>query len=62
MQGLTAKDDAEKAIMLRQLLASQCGNGLMHESVNVNSPQVSDPFSSSAVQMQIASSTLGKQL
>jgi hypothetical protein len=39
-KGLTSGNDEEKAMLLRQLLASQCGNGLMHESVNVNNPQV----------------------
>jgi len=35
-QGLTSSDPAERVKMLRNLLEAQCGNGLMHETVNVN--------------------------
>ena len=35
-QGLTSQDPKERVDMLRNLLAAQCGNGLMHETVNVN--------------------------
>jgi meiotically up-regulated gene 157 (Mug157) protein len=38
MQGLTTPVAAERATQFRQLLKSQCGNGVMHESVNVNDP------------------------
>ena len=34
-QGLTSKDPSERVGLLRQLLAAQCGDGMMHESVHV---------------------------
>ncbi len=40
VQGLTTEDAKEQAMLLRQLLATQCGTGLMHESVHVSSPEV----------------------
>jgi hypothetical protein len=40
LQGLTTADAEEKASLLRQLLATQCSTGLMHESVNVHNPEV----------------------
>ncbi|BDA45911.1 Meiotically up-regulated gene 157 protein [Coccomyxa sp. Obi] len=40
VQGLTTEDAEEQALLLRQLLATQCGTGLMHESVHVSSPEV----------------------
>lgn len=39
MQGLTSASPEEQASTLRGLLDMQCGNGLMHESVDVNFPQ-----------------------
>ncbi|EFN57713.1 hypothetical protein CHLNCDRAFT_142936 [Chlorella variabilis] len=39
VQGLTARSTEERAEMLRTLLKMQCGNGLMHESVNVDNLQ-----------------------
>ncbi len=38
MEGLTTTDPAERVKQFRQLLKSQCGNGVMHESVNVDNP------------------------
>lgn len=35
-QGLTSPDPAARANLFRQLLKMQCGNGLMHESVNMH--------------------------
>ncbi|EIE24364.1 hypothetical protein COCSUDRAFT_14826 [Coccomyxa subellipsoidea C-169] len=40
VQGLTTANAEERASQLRQLLATQCGTRLMHESVNVNNPKV----------------------
>lgn len=37
-QGLTTDNAEEQAATLRSLLEMQCGNGLMHESVNVDKP------------------------
>lgn len=37
-QGITSRDDAEIVLMLRTLIDSDGGTGLMHESVDVNDP------------------------
>ena len=36
IQGLTSNDPPERVQLFRWLLKMQCGNGLMHESVDVN--------------------------
>jgi meiotically up-regulated gene 157 (Mug157) protein len=36
IQGLTSNDPSERVQVFRWLLKMQCGNGLMHESVDVN--------------------------
>ena len=37
-QGITSQNDAEIALMIRTLIDSDGGTGLMHESVNVDDP------------------------
>mmetsp|Transcript_33965 Transcript_33965/g.85186 ORF Transcript_33965/g.85186 Transcript_33965/m.85186 type:complete len:715 (+) Transcript_33965:1-2145(+) len=37
-QGLTTDSPEERVSMLRNLMKAQCGNNLMHETVNVNNP------------------------
>lgn len=39
IRAVTSEDVTERAEALRMLLKMQCGNGLMHESVNVEDPE-----------------------